>query len=511
LHFGIGNFYQIATDPEYSILFNGAVIGRGSLAINFIDHPATPLIYISGIAIRICHLFTGSQPYVLDFVNNTEKYLHIASILNLLIIGSIVYWSGRKLLRHNNGLLIALLLQVTLFTNTSLIEISARLIPESTMIIPIILLSVLLINYFKNESKASNYRRLSWQFAAIIAFGIACKLSFAPMILLPIILLRKNFKTVLQLIGKTILLTFLFAYPLITNPNESFEWISNMLIHSGKHGTGDTGFINTSNLTSNFIIILKRDIWFWVLFLSQFTLSQISNSKRLKKVSAAITCSLITVLFFTLKHFALHYIMPFYAFKSLFIILIIYAIQENKKLSLQERFPMKFQLAFFALLTSIIWPQLIDAKNHYDYTSYRKILESEIQSEVFNKIQNSSFALIVDAPHWGTPFPEYAKAYGFMNTHRRKTTFKNELRKIHPNFYCYVSWSEGFNHWDKFVGFDLIFNHNKSCYLYSNRKIGSFDKIIKRLKDSGITYKLLFLYENIESGECLVKIDKYVK
>lgn len=410
-------------------------------------------------------------------------------------------------MKFQNGLWIAFILQIGLFTNASLIEISARLIPESTMIIPVILLSVLLIKYIKKDAEENNYKRITWQFSAIVAFGIACKLSFTPMLLIPLILFRKNLKAILQLVWKTILLTCLFAYPIITNPSESFEWISNIFLHSGKHGTGASDFINTNEFSTNIGIIIKRDAWFWVLLLGQFALSFTSKNKRLKEASLAITISLMAILFFTLKHFAIHYIMPFYAFKTLFVVFIIFALQENKKLKAITKLNQKIRIAAAILIIVLISPQLIEAKNHYDYSTKRKEKENTIQKKVLSQVLNNELPLIVDAPYWGTPFPEYAKAYGFMNTHRRKTTFKDELRELHPNFYCYVPWSENFNHWDKFVGFDYILKDSKACYLYTNQNIGSTKRIIERLNNSKIKYELFLLYENRDTGESLFVID----
>lgn len=478
------------------------------MAINFIDHPGTPLIYITGIAARFTHLYSGEGGYIEDFINDPDKYLHVASLLNSCLIAFIAFWGGKKIRQYTTSIALAIIFQLTLFTNSSIIEISARLIPESTMLIPILLIGVLTVKYLYSNLESVNKNRLIWQFSALIAFGTACKLSFAPMAIFPLILLGTDLKSIVKIVSRIILLTCLFAYPLITNISESFEWFSEMLMHSGKHGTGDSNFMDTSSVTENITIILKRDAWFWVLFALQLILALVSKSKIVLRASLALSISLLFILLFTLKHFAIHYIMPFYGFKTLFILLIFLSIQ---KLNIYEKLKSKktvlATLCIF-LFSSISIPQFFEAKNHYLFSSQKRTKAEKQLEQYKSLITEENYALIVDAPYWGSPFPEYANSYGFMNSYRRKTTFKDELREKYPDFYTYVNWSEGFNHWDQFVDFNNVFKTNKVAYIYIGPNSKGYSIILNRLTDSEIEHELEELHLDHKTNERLIKVSK---
>lgn len=516
-HFNIGDFYQLSVDPEYLILYNSVLVGKGTLAINFIDHPATPLIYISGIAVWVFYLFTGELSYIQDFIQNPEQYLHAASIFNCILIALVSLYASKKVFQYTSSFLLAIVLQLTLFTNSSLLEISSRLIPESTMLIPVFLMCALALKYIYSKSEKLNKNRLIWQFSALVAFGVACKLSFAPMILFPLILLGNNLKSILTIIGRTVLLTCVFAYPLITNISESFEWISDMFLHSGKHGTGDSNVISFQSIPDNLITILFRDVWFWLLFVLQIITTilvklrtnQTDKTEKQIRVNIAFISAIILVLILTLKHFSIHYFMPFYGFKMLMLILLWFNLKELNLKGLSNK-KLKPSLAFGIALTLILIPEVHGAKNHFKYIKSKREKAVKKQEHIKSLIHEENSSLIIDAPYWGTPFHEYAHIYGFMHTYKRKTAFKKELREKYSNFYCYVTWSDSFNHWDKFVDFNTVFEKNSIVYIYIGPSMKGLETIQERLDKSGIEYRSKTLYNDEETGEELIKIESQI-
>jgi hypothetical protein len=81
-----GESYQNATDPEYTLLYNGIIVSTGSFAINFIHHPATPTIFIAGLSSLLIRPFAEHSPFVLDFIKRAEYYLAAANLLQLCFI-----------------------------------------------------------------------------------------------------------------------------------------------------------------------------------------------------------------------------------------------------------------------------------------------------------------------------------------------------------------------------------------------------------------------------------------
>ncbi|MEX2380136.1 MAG: hypothetical protein WD530_05300, partial [Vicingaceae bacterium] len=456
LHLKVGDFYQLSVDPEYPLLYNGIVVGTGSFAINFIDHPATPLIFIIGTAARLFHLFTAELSYLQDFLNDPEKYITAANILNNLFIAFALTYAGIKVKKYSGSILLALVIQLSIFSHHSLIGISSRLIPESTMMIPLILISALTIKYIYN----SNQQRIKpylWQFPLLIAFGVGCKLSFGPMLLFPFILLNTTARQKINLLGYSILFCCIFAYPILTNFEASYQWFSSMATHSGQHGSGEMNIINWIALPTNFNELLAMDPWFFVLMVINFILLLINSlsldskpsdqSIRISRAQKATLITLTLIALFTLKHFALHYFMPFLVFRGLLILLIVLFLKELifvvKSVNILR--PLVRSSLIITLLFVVNSAAMI-AKTSDNFQKNNKAAD-EHQLYILEQMDDKNAALIVDAPYWGSPFETYAHAFGFMKAHKRKTYFKIALKEKFPRFYWFVGWTDEFNHW----------------------------------------------------------------
>src|SRR5690554_2018930 len=486
-----GNFYQFSVDPEYSIIYNAILIASGNLAINFIAHPATPLIYLSAISSRIVHFFTAETSLKEDFLNHPEKYIHAANTFVNLIIAISLFLCAIYIARLTKSFFIPLILQLSIFANQHTLGLSARLIPELSMLIPIILLTTLTIEYILSDKKKTN--KYLWQFPILIAFGIACKLIFAPLIILPLVLIKANWKYRLKLIRNILILTALFAYPLITNINESSKWIKSIFTHSGIHGGGDDNIINWSLIPEHFISLYKLDPTLFIVIILSFIFYILqlfikNKSRQLNTILAAIlgiSLSLFLVILLISKHFSLHYIMPFLAFKSILILLLAWGVYKTIKTNF-IKLPLKVYKLIVATIIVIICG--IEFKKTNDYQISNQGLKSNRLSDykiVESLIDDNEAALINIPAYWGSPFIAQAHCYSFMHSYRRKTFYKTELKEKFPNFYSFIGWSDKFNHWDNFVELQYIIKHYDKVFLYSENQddFKKVSKLLKKLED----------------------------
>jgi hypothetical protein len=343
----------------------------------------------------------------------------------------------------------------------------------------------LIVRYLYKGEREEELNRMRWQFPLLVGFGIACKLSFAPFFLIPLILLVKNGRDLWILIRNTFLSTLLFAYPLFTNYKESFKWIKNMAEHSGMHGSGEENVIDWSQIPLN-----AKALWldfpaFWVLaslnvlFLAYLYLKPTDSEfhKRLRRSLLATLICLIGLVLLVLKHFALHYFMPFYALTALWLLFPYIFLLQKKATTNQWQ-----SITAFSLIAALYFSTLWDGKMAIDSQQSTAIKRAKEAEAIKKLIKEEEAALIVDAPFWGTPFPAYAHAFGFMHSYRRKTYFKEALRKEFPNFYLHVGWTNKFNHWDRFVGLDVIFNKSKQVYVYTGPNTKGLSVMKQRLQ-----------------------------
>lgn len=509
-----GNFYQLSVDPEYTLLYNGIIVSTGSFAINFIDHPATPTIFISGISSLLVRLFTAEGSYVQDFLRRPETYLHASQAFQLLLTLFCCLYASIKIEKFSNRKWLSFIPIVGLFSHYHLVEISIRFLPETTILLPLLLLMALLIQYIYHGEKIEVQKKLSWQIPLLVAFGIACKLSFAPFILLPISLFSKNKHMLLKTLRNTFLFSLLFAYPLFTNFSHASQWIGNMLSHSGKHGAGENNFIAFEKLPLNFKELLADNPFFWFLLLSNaFILIHLyfmpyasQMVKRSRQVLIGLLLSTGFLVILILKHFALHYLMPFYVLSGLLLAFLLLYFQ------LIFNYSYKYQAAILAgtsaLLLGLNFAQSKSFITDHEHWKTQQIIK---QKEVLAKLNDVNAPLIIDAPHWGSPFPAYAHAFGFMHTYKRKTYFKKELREKYPKAYINVGWMPEFNHWDQFVDFDHIFSQSKVVFLYSEGISRQLSSIISRLdtfKNKGHSIQQKQVWKN-EDGSQLIRLEYY--
>ena len=504
LHLNWGSFYQNTVDPEYTLIYNGVIVSSGSFAINFIHHPATPTIFIAGLSSLICRVFSAHSSFVQDFITEPEKYIHAAQLLQLSIIALFCFGFAKKLKDENVWKPSSWIVLLSLLSHQSLIEISARFLPETTLIIPLFTIMVLIIRYI--EFGEQNHKQFLWQFPLWIGFAIACKIHFAPLILIPFVLLANSKKSFWLLSRNTFLAVLVFAYPLFTNLSASFTWFSNMASHTGKHGQGDSGIISTENFSQHLSLLIEHHPVFWILlilnvFLLVHLVTKTNLSAKILKLrkslfSVCLVFSIILAL--VLKHFALHYFIPLYIWIGILIYFPSYYLSSQWK-SIQK----KVMIALTAFVVILILFNIQESRQVYEERQVLLKERNEIKTNI-DQIVPQGAALIVNAPHWGTPFPAYAHSFGFMHTYKRKTYFKQALKQAYPHFYLQVGWMPEYNHWDEFISLEEILKKEKKVFFYNQLETAEPRKLqnqIEALKAKGINIVFQKLWQSDQKVE----------
>jgi len=216
LHNFQGSFFLGSVDPEYFYLYNGVVLSDGNLSLQYIAHPGIPLQYVIAFSTSLISFFQPGEK-IKDLIDDPEKYIHAANLLMNMLIALVLFICGIKSKKYSGSYFTALLFQFSPFGSAAVLGLSRRLIPESLMIIPLLLTGLMVIKLIYNENKARSSLTDVIIFGVIIGFGMACKLSFLPVLMIPLILLKINLKQKVQLVLYTLLFFAIFAYPVIFN------------------------------------------------------------------------------------------------------------------------------------------------------------------------------------------------------------------------------------------------------------------------------------------------------
>ncbi|MEJ2593978.1 MAG: hypothetical protein P8100_02340 [bacterium] len=153
MHFSRGNFYMMHVDPEYFHLFNGLNLAIFNLAVDFIDHPGTILQIIYALSAHVVNLLFPGNDLISNALQDPEMFIHGASILLNLMTAVTLFGLGWYTYRFTGNLLLALLLQFMPWGTSSILSIMGRLIPETAMIMPLLLLCLLTVKFLTDKQR----------------------------------------------------------------------------------------------------------------------------------------------------------------------------------------------------------------------------------------------------------------------------------------------------------------------------------------------------------------------
>jgi hypothetical protein len=308
----LGGFY----DPAYAYLMNSLNLSQLSgYGVGHFDHPGTTVQTAGAIVIKIFYLFgnTGND-IATDVISRPEYYLSRINFTFIIVTGAALYILGIAAYRKFNNIYAALILQLTPFFPPTVYDHFADVSSESLFIVAIILFLAAVISYtdFKETDSKSRIKN-SLILGLVCGFGLAGKIIFLPLVIIPLMLIRQ-FKFKLLFLFFTVLFFLMFVYPALTMENAAkyVNWISGIATHSGKYGSGQESVIDSSTYFVNLKNIFFNDLSFSFTYtVILFTLAAgliLKIQKRFKNnfyftLSAGIFCAMTIQIILVAKHF----------------------------------------------------------------------------------------------------------------------------------------------------------------------------------------------------------------
>ncbi len=514
----MGLYFMGNTDPEYFYLYNGGVIGGGNLSVQYTAHPGTPLMFLIAVSSRITSFF---QPggYMENLVDDPEKYIGSASLFLALLTAILLFSAGQLACRYTGFLAAGLILQSAVFGSYSLLHLSSRLIPESMLILPFLMLFILILRYIYEDRPQVSVTTYFLAFALITGFGMAIKLSFFPTALIPLVLIRAPLKMHLRyLAGMAVAFAF-FAYPVLFNLSRYWEWISGIVTHSGKHGAGSPGFIDLDALPERMMAIFGHDRQLFALMAISLVMVMVTYffgdrhpdpvSRRLHRAILAVNASIALGILLIIKHFEVYYFMPFYIFKIFLLLLSgLLALSPLRSSGIKHAKSIALSSAALISLFIIITQGMKTAEVNRDF-SVRKDRQQEELWQVRNAYDPAS-PLIISGAYYGTPFVEFAHYNGMQMSFHLKGFYRGYLREKFPLTYHYVDWSDRFNFWDEQVDFGHILRKaDRAVYVFTGEgRQGDLEIIIGRARDflEKDSCVIDTVYQNSVNGDRLYRL-----
>lgn len=506
--------FVINVDPEYCYLFNGLNLANFHLPWH-IDHPGSPLQEFSAIIIWIVHLFNLSTSLIKDFLLNPEKFLTVIKISIDIVNSAALFIVGYFILKFSKNIFSAIFIQTAPFLSGTILLISNRLIVENFLIF-IGLLLILLVYIFLHEKKylENKIDVYIWLFALTIGLGIATKITFAPLFIVPFFLLngfkKKFFYSLITLIS-----FFVFAFPVIDRMDYFFNWIGALFVHSGVYGQGESNIINGNEFYNNLITMITHEkvLPFVIVILLITNLLYFIPFLKLKTINdyyykalLAITLAIILTILIVAKQLKYYYLSPSLLLMAFGLYLTVKILSRkfnflNKKIVFVPLLGIFFIYIFFTELTNSF------AVNTQFNNSYAPL------TKTYNKIHNkyNDLPLLIYSDYYGAPFKEYSLYFGInWSGNKMREKYNKALLELYPNSYIFHNWNNKFNYWDS-NGYTLskLLDKYKQLYLY----LGNYEICNKVNNDLiGVNFQvnnnIKTMYFNNKSGQKVLKIKR---
>lgn len=257
-------------DPDYFYLLD---------ALNLISlkppghvyHPGTTVQVLGAIVIKGMHPFSDADAVTGAVLADPEA--HLAAISNVLIglNGLAMLIVGVAGLAATGRLVIALILQLGPFLSSLTLKHEFHVKPEALLVFSVLMLMAVAILALKPGLLERHRLRLAAAFGVVAGFGIATKVTAAPVFLMPVFLLATP--AALAAYALVALAAFvIFTLPMAGHYPVFLAWLGKVFLSSGVHGRGAETIANLAVYPGEIVRMLKRPPMHIGLVLSLFTL-----------------------------------------------------------------------------------------------------------------------------------------------------------------------------------------------------------------------------------------------
>jgi hypothetical protein len=509
----LGNISLRSCDPDYIYFMNGLTMSEGVLKVGHIDNPGTPLQVLIAIIFRITwYIRSVRTPYLDDVLLHPDLYLSVVNSVITCLTTFLLYYAGKKVLLYSCSVFYALVMQTSLFLPIIWYEFMGRIIPELMMAFPVMLLSILILKVYFGNFRQMNYWYV-FLFSVAAAFGLSVKLTFLPIWIIPLIIIP-GWRKKAVFTGLSLLLFFIFAFPVTLQFHNFWNWTRDLFLHSGKYGGGESNIINPGEFRQNILSLIeeeKRFFYFVAVLTGAIIFYLAYYRKRAEKLISRIVLGIIAAIFLQLlmtgKQYEHRYFVPSLILMPLIVILIAEII---KKLV-----PWKytFYLINLTIVVFFVW-----------YASFNRqwlsIKTDGFSNDISRRMKTWNFAQnienesvkIITSQNYGCPFIEYTLTYSHVwANYKKRLEYAPVLDRLYPDTYCYFTWDNSIKYWLKKFDAKSIAESNKKIYLYlENGNKESYEKTISKLKEespTGFTADSTLLFRNNETSEAIYQIN----
>jgi len=293
-------------DPSYLYMLGGLHILDGAPPANF-QHPGITVQLLVSLGIWLSG--TGGPGGLTDAAfTHAEQILTGVNTAMLALDTGALWLLGWVVWRRCGALTPALLAQTAPFLSMLALKMGIEVEPE-----PLLLFSVLVLGAAMIEESFEPRHGTLWVMSFAVAFGVASKVTFAPLALAPLILIE-GWGRCWGYFWRTALIFLALMMPEAPNLKPMLDWYSGLTLGSGGYGTGAPTVVDFARYPHNFAkLFFSRPFFFLVFFAGVAALLRRRHADRFapaeRGLLGILTAQLAQVALVA-KHPSGHYLLP---------------------------------------------------------------------------------------------------------------------------------------------------------------------------------------------------------
>ena len=432
-----GEYWQGNIDPSYIYLMDGLNVANLHRPRQN-EHPGTPVQVFTGGLIRLLNIASSEQETATKVVTNPEFYLSFTNYTLMVFYALCIFAVGVVGFTVTESLISSLLAQATPFVSLTILLGLVGVRPEIFFLCITMLLSGLILLTFKFPI-AKHVLRYTIAFGFLIGVGVASKVTFVPLVVIPLILLP-SWKWRLAFSLATIGSFLISIAPIITSAQ--LHALGNFILatatHTGTYGYGAKGVVDAHTYLPNLVGLIRGDLLSFVLIFGGVVVlvlrSKVASlgkpeSRALLAVTAAQFCLLLVVA----KHPANRYLIPGLGLIGINFLLVLRAAAE-KVATLDPR------LYYVPLI--LVCAVLIFKRTQSLRTLYGSLEKGATDIKTINAILEKESREATVVHYLGAS----SKVYGLkLGSEYSGDIYAPILARIYPSVYFYNLWKMEFS------------------------------------------------------------------
>lgn len=219
-------------DPGYQYLFAGGSVVTGGTT-DLIYHPGSSFQWLIGISLIVTFLVRGQGSFMLDVASRPEFYAQsVGILLASLYVAALVFAAWR--MHRWLGLWPALAFQLLMLWGLPLLAAGRFVLwPESLGLTSAVVVLALVSPQLSDQSPNDSH----WQavvLGLVGAVGITAKVTFAPLLLLTVVLLP--WKRLVWFLAPLVVFSLAMMTPVFSRLDSMQAWFVGITTNPGRHG-----------------------------------------------------------------------------------------------------------------------------------------------------------------------------------------------------------------------------------------------------------------------------------